>query len=148
MRVALFALTVAAALAVAGCGSSSGGKSPLAVASPAGGAASTAAADSSTGGDGYGYRGSSNAGSTAADSLKIAGFAFGPNPLTVAPGQVVSVSNADSVEHTATSDQAGLFVGDDIKPGKTVTFKAPTRVGTYTFHCEYHPSMHGTLVVK
>jgi len=24
----------------------------------------------------------------------------------------------------------------------------PNEPGTYTFHCTYHPSMHGTLTVK
>jgi plastocyanin len=66
----------------------------------------------------------------------------------VTPGQKVPVTNADSAEHTATSDVAGLFAADDIKNGKTVTFTAPTKAGTYTFHCTYHASMHGTLVVK
>ena len=84
---------------------------------------------------------------TTGASLKIASFAYDPTPLTVAPGTTIPVKNSDSAEHTVTSDMAGLFLADDIAHGKTVTFKAPTRPGKYTFHCEYHPNMHGTLVV-
>lgn len=67
---------------------------------------------------------------------------------SAAPGQVVSATNTDSAEHTVTSDQKDLLAADNIEQGKTVTFKAPTKPGTYTFHCEYHASMHGALVVK
>jgi plastocyanin len=124
---------LAAVTAAAACGGSS---SPRASApsdaggpSPASSAASAATA----------------AGGTA---LAIAGYAYAPSPLTVAPGALISATNSDSAGHTVTSDTKGLFLGDDIGHGKTVTFKAPTTPGTYTFHCEYHPSMHGTLIVK
>jgi plastocyanin len=80
-------------------------------------------------------------------AVKIASFAYDPTPLTVAPATTIPVTNTDGAEHTLTSDLAGLFKADDIKSGKTVTFKAPTRSGRYTFHCEYHASMHGTLIV-
>jgi plastocyanin len=80
--------------------------------------------------------------------MTIGGFAYKPSPLTVAPGATIAVRNNDAQEHTVTSDAAGLFLADDISKGKLVSFKAPSKPGTYTFHCEYHSSMHGTLVVK
>ena len=80
-------------------------------------------------------------------ALTIASFAYDPSPLTVGPGQKIPVTNTDSAEHTVTSDMAGLFLADDVKNGKTVTFTTPTKAGTYTFHCQYHPNMHGTLIV-
>ena len=79
--------------------------------------------------------------------MKIAGFAYDPTPLTVAPGAVIPVTNQVGPEHTVTSDVAGLFRSDDIAHGKTVTFTAPLKPGKYTFHCQYHASMHGTLIV-
>lgn len=115
---------VAAVLALSGC---SGSSSPRA-ASPSSPATT------------------SRDGSSAA--LTIQSFAYSPTPLTVAPGAQVAVTNKDSAEHTATSDQKGLFKADDIKQGQTVSFTAPTKPGTYTFFCDYHPSMHGTLVVR
>jgi plastocyanin len=89
-------------------------------------------------------------GSTGATGTAIANeaFAYDPTPLTVAPGATIDVTNRDAQAHTVTSDVKDLFLADDINKGKPVTFKAPTRAGTYTYHCEYHSGMHGTLVVK
>jgi plastocyanin len=83
-----------------------------------------------------------------ADAIRIAGFSYAPSPLTVTPGATVTVSNADSAAHTLTSDTSGLFGGGNLEQGDTLTFKAPSRPGTYAFHCGYHPRMHGTLVVR
>jgi plastocyanin len=84
----------------------------------------------------------------AKSAVTIAGFAYAPTPVTVSPGEKVDVTNTDSAEHTITSDMAGLFLADDVKTGMHVTFTAPSKAGTYTYHCQYHPNMHGTLVVK
>ena len=125
---------VATGAALAGCGSSSGGAAAASPAAPASAAAPASPA--------------APAASAAGTTLKIANFAYDPTPLTVAPGSTIATTNADSAEHTVSSDKAGLFLGDDIAGGKTVTFTAPTTPGTYTFHCQYHASMHGTLIVK
>jgi plastocyanin len=105
--------------------------------------------------NGSGYGGSkapatpsATAASPGVPALTVAGFAFAPNPLTVAPGTAIPVTNRDSADHTVTSDTAGLFAADNLSQGTTVTFTAPTRPGTYTFHCAIHPSMHGALVVR
>jgi plastocyanin len=144
---------VTVALALTACGSSSSGHSVVAASAAARVPTAPAAAESSAGdtagkGDGYGAAATAPTAVAAAGVLKIAAFRYDPTPITVAAGQVVSVTNSDSADHTVTSDQNGLFLGDDIAQGKTITFRAPTRPGTYTFHCEYHPSMHGTLTVK
>jgi plastocyanin len=130
-RPALAVFAALAAASLAACGSSSSGSSQAAATS----APASSAAPSS----------GSPAG--AGTALKIMNFAYDPTPLTVKPGESVAVTNTDGAEHTVTSDQKGLFLADDVKQGNTVTFKAPTRPGTYTFHCQYHASMHGTLVV-
>jgi plastocyanin len=77
--------------------------------------------------------------------ITIEGFKY--NEITVAPGAEVTVVNKDSAEHTVTSDTAGAF-DKEVHGGETVTFTAPTQPGTYPYHCTYHPSMHGTLIVK
>ena len=76
--------------------------------------------------------------------ITIADFGF--SPLTVAPGAPVTVTNADGAPHTVTA-VGGEFATGLIDAGATVAFVAPTQPGTYTFFCEVHPSMQGTLVV-
>jgi plastocyanin len=78
--------------------------------------------------------------------IHISSFKF-KTPATVSPGSKVSVMNTDAEAHTVTADNGKTF---DVKapPGVTVTFTAPTAIGTYRFHCTYHSNMHGVLVVK
>ena len=76
--------------------------------------------------------------------MTIADFGF--SPLTVAPGATVTVTNADGMPHTVTA-VGGEFASGLIDPGASVAFVAPTQPGTYTFVCDFHPTMQGTLVV-
>ena len=82
-----------------------------------------------------------------AASITIKDFGFGA-PITVSPGAAVSVTNLDSAPHTVTADDGSAFDLDVKGGGGTGTFTAPTQPGTYTYHCTYHPNMHGTLPVK
>src|SRR5207245_8517391 len=70
--------------------------------------------------------------------ITISGFAFS-GPLTVAPGQLITVHNADSAGHTVTADNGAFDV--PVAGGATVTFHAPTTPGKYTYHCAVHPIM-------
>jgi plastocyanin len=36
----------------------------------------------------------------------------------------------------------------DVSAGGTATFTAPSKPGSYPYHCKYHGNMHATLVVK
>ena len=83
----------------------------------------------------------------AAAAITIKDFEYG-TPVTVAPGSMVAVTNTDSAGHTVTSDQGTAFDVPVQGHGGTATFTAPSAPGTYTYHCNYHPNMHGTLVVK
>lgn len=76
----------------------------------------------------------------------IVDFAFRPTPLTVSAGTKVVFSNQSRSTHTATANGGGFDTGR-IRPGQSasVTFKRP---GTYVFHCQIHPFMHGKIVVK
>jgi plastocyanin len=79
-------------------------------------------------------------------TITITNMSFG-EPITVPPGAQITIKNDDSAEHSVTSDTAGKFdVHVDGKEQGTLT--APTEPGEYAFHCVYHPSMHGTLIVK
>lgn len=87
----------------------------------------------------------SGATSKAAVRITIKNFAYtvsGP----AAAGSTVQVTNRDSTAHTVTADTGGAF-DVTVQPGKTGTFTAPTKPGTYKFHCTFHANMHGTLTV-
>jgi plastocyanin len=78
--------------------------------------------------------------------VSIANFAFQPDSLQIAAGSSVTWTNADSTAHTVTSD-TGAFDAGPLAPGAsfTQTFDIP---GTYTYHCQIHPFMTGTIVVS
>lgn len=80
-------------------------------------------------------------------TITIASFTF-TGPLTVSPGQTVTVTNTDATDHTVTADPGAGTFDVPAPAGKTVTFTAPTTPGTYTYHCAIHPQMHGKLIVK
>jgi predicted lipoprotein with Yx(FWY)xxD motif/plastocyanin len=78
-------------------------------------------------------------------ALTIQNFAFSPPVLNVPVGTVVTATNGDGVTHTWTSD-SGSWDSDNIAQGATYshTFSSP---GTFTYHCEIHKSMKGTVQV-
>ena len=77
--------------------------------------------------------------------VEIANLEYSPDPVRVQAGGKVTWLNQDSVAHTATADD-GSFDTGEIDEGKlkSETFKQP---GTFTYHCEIHPQMHGTIEV-
>lgn len=79
-------------------------------------------------------------------TIHISNFKYGV-PATVQPGQTVQVMNMDGEAHTVTADSTGGF-DVNVGGGAVASFKAPTRAGSYPFHCMYHGNMHGVLVVK
>jgi plastocyanin len=80
-----------------------------------------------------------------AEKVKIVEFVYGPDPVTVQVGGKVTWQNEDTAPHTATADD-GSFDTGTIEQGKikSETFK---QAGTFTYFCEIHPTMHGTLEV-
>jgi plastocyanin len=104
----------------------------------------TSSSGSSSSGSSSSGSSSSGAGSTAS-TITIKDFSF-TTPQSVSPGATVTVDNEDGTAHTVTSDKGRAF-DDPATPG-TSTFTAPTEPGSYPFHCNIHPEMHGTLVVQ
>jgi plastocyanin len=82
----------------------------------------------------------------ASHQVGIAGFSFSPNSLTINVGDTVTWDNSDVQHHTATADD-GSFDTGPISSGtpKSVTFST---AGTFAYHCNIHPTMTATLVVK
>jgi plastocyanin len=80
-----------------------------------------------------------------AEKVKIVEFVYGPDPVTVQTGGKVIWQNEDTAPHTATADD-GSFDTGTIEQGKikSQTFK---QAGIFTYFCEIHPTMHGTVEV-
>ena len=77
--------------------------------------------------------------------VTIVDFAFTPQVITITAGASVRWTNTGSFIHTATSDTAVWDSGDLASSGTfTQTFTVP---GGYAYHCTYHLSMQGTIVV-
>jgi plastocyanin len=81
-----------------------------------------------------------------AAAVGIKNFAYDPPTIEVAAGTTVTWTNSDSVPHTVTQNGGG-FQSGKMDPGASFSFTFDTP-GTYEYHCEYHPNMHGTVVVK
>jgi plastocyanin len=82
--------------------------------------------------------------------------AYDPDPLSVTAGDVVEVSNQDTVPHTATSgsgpedpESGSQFDTSIIDAGATAQIDtASLEAGDHPFHCSVHPYMLGSLTVK
>jgi plastocyanin len=72
---------------------------------------------------------------------------FVPNTIVVIIGvnNTVMWTNDDVAAHTVTSD-SGAFNSGNLNPGQSFTFTFSTP-GNYTYHCDYHPWMKGTVIV-
>lgn len=118
-RAVLICCMLAAALSLAGCGSSmSGGTKPTtpSVAPAAGGA-----------------------------TVVIKDFAFTPATATIKAGGTVTWRNDDGVPHDATAD---AWTSGQISSGQTYTKQFDT-AGTFTYVCKVHPAMKpATIVVQ
>jgi len=110
-------------------------------------------ADTTTGGESATTTSPASDGNAAAPSgeavraakVKIVEFAYDPDPVTIQVGGKVIWQNEDAAPHTATADD-GSFDTGTIAQGKikSETFK---QAGTYSYFCEIHPTMHGTVEV-
>lgn len=79
------------------------------------------------------------------EKVDIVEFTYQPDPVVVQAGGKVIWQNQDTAPHTATADD-GSFDTGTIEKGKigSETFK---EAGTFTYFCEIHPTMHGTVEV-
>ncbi len=79
--------------------------------------------------------------------VTIADFAFTPSNLEVSVGDTVTWTNTDGVPHTATQDPSGSgFQSGTIANGESFSFTFE-EAGEFTYFCEFHPNMTGTIVV-
>src|SRR4051794_28715055 len=138
-KAALAAVLVLSCLAIASCGG--GGDDTSNATEPA----STAPSSESEAGGQTGEPEAASGKLERSAKVEIVNFAYGPDPVQVQTGGKVIWQNMDSVPHTATADD-GSFDTGTIDEGKlkSETFK---EAGTFAYHCEIHPEMHGTVEV-
>jgi plastocyanin len=80
-------------------------------------------------------------------TVVIQGFSFKPAHITIKRGTKVRWINKDSTAHTVTANNKRSFDSGRLGPGQryTHTFKS---AGKKRYHCEIHPDMRGSVVVK
>jgi plastocyanin len=81
--------------------------------------------------------------------VTISGYAFHPAQVRVRPGGRVTWVNCETTEglsHTSTGG-GGAWSSPLIAPGTTFsqTFDSP---GAFSYHCEPHPFMQGSVIVE
>lgn len=129
--------TLAATLALTGCGgddnqdrspSSAGGTTPTSNPSPAPSSSVTV--------------------SIPQNSMNLGAAAYGTNPLVIARGTMVTWTNDDSVNHSATSD-TGIWDSGVLTPGQSFSWTFNS-AGTFPYYCTVHgkASMSGTIEVQ
>jgi plastocyanin len=80
-------------------------------------------------------------------TVVIQNFRFKPAQITIKRGTRVRWINKDTSPHTVTANKKGSFDSGRLGPGQryTHTFKS---AGKKPYHCEIHPFMRGSVVVK
>jgi plastocyanin len=136
--------TALALTALAACGSSNSSTSTSGASSMPSMSSSTSGASGMSGMSSPSSMSSSDMQGMATITIKSYKYT---GTTTVAPGTTVMVTNQDSVAHTVTADQGSAF-DVTVPAGGMVHFTAPTKPGTYAYHCTYHAEMHGTLTVS
>jgi plastocyanin len=79
----------------------------------------------------------------------IRGFAFHPATVRVARGARITWVNCETtpgLAHTSSAD-ARAWTSPLITPGTTFTTSMDV-TGTFTYHCDPHPFMTGTVIVE
>jgi plastocyanin len=89
-------------------------------------------------------------GTTKGAFVAIVNYGFHPTTLTVSKGTTVTWVNMDFVQHTVTAgtEQAptNLFDSHELNHMQSFSYTFSTP-GTYTYYCDIHPNMMGTIVV-
>jgi len=76
--------------------------------------------------------------------VRIVDFDYLPQTATIHVGDWIRWKNVGAVAHTTDSDD--LLWDAELDPGKSFAFRF-TSAGTFNYHCDFHPSMIGSVVV-
>ena len=78
--------------------------------------------------------------------ILIENYSFSPAEIRIGKGTEVIWKNSDGVEHTVSATD-GSFESGTLGPKDEYKKRFDTP-GTYSYHCEMHPSMAGSIVVE
>jgi plastocyanin len=78
-------------------------------------------------------------------AVTVADFHFSPSSTTIHVGDTITWTNDGPSSHTATARNGGFDTGV-LKKGHSASHTF-TQAGTFTYFCQIHPFMHGTIVV-
>ena len=79
--------------------------------------------------------------------IDITDFAFTPSIISIKKGDMIRWANKDSAPHTVTSDSGSELASATLSNGKTYSHTFNT-AGTYSYHCDIHPSMKAKIIVE
>jgi len=79
-------------------------------------------------------------------TVSIQDFSFQPGNSTISAGDTLTWSNGDSVTHTVSADD-GSFDSGSLATGDTASWRFDS-AGSYSYHCNIHPFMQGTITVN
>lgn len=81
-------------------------------------------------------------------TVSVFNFGFNPDPVTIQVGDTVTWENTQGFHNVAsTSGPESFRNGDPAGAGWTYS-RTFTQAGTYTYVCEVHSSMQGTIIVE
>ena len=69
---------------------------------------------------------------------------FLPDPMEIMVGESIEWVNMDDVAHTVTFDELEV---DEVVPPQGRTSVSFTEPGEFTYFCQFHPEMKGTIIV-
>jgi plastocyanin len=85
-----------------------------------------------------------DASSASADkTITISNFEFAPEVLEVKVGDIITVDNKDSAEHTVTAKDKSFDTGRFASGTKTLTV---TKAGRFEYVCDVHPFMTNRVI--
>jgi plastocyanin len=146
----LAAVAATGALTGAACGGGGGDDATVvptkpASTAPAGATTAATAAGAASSNLGAKFTGSIPAGAPAIDQKDQL---FKPDKITAKVGDTVYFSNGEAAIHSVNVDGKNILgQGGTMKQGELSTWK-PTKAGTYTITCDYHPAMKATVTVQ
>jgi|GEM_PF-1619690 len=81
--------------------------------------------------------------------IDIRDFQFTPSLTTIDQGDTIKWVNKGSYRHTSTSKSTSLWdtSPNGLASGESFTYTF-NQVGSYDYHCRFHPSMQGTITVR